>query len=237
MITEKQLALTFSGFWQGTLPMLERHVRDLNLRVRRFAPPLTSTVLPAAHGLINEAAFRLFVASVRKGVSVSRLARSDVEASLEGAAAHVRGMRQLSRVPVRGLSADQLDEALSLARRHRQFFRARTGLVPVPEFPGCGVVVECSGDVLAGKTLYEIKAGDRLFRGLDVRQVLVYCALNFASKAYDIESVCLLNPRTGVFVQEELEQLCEAAAGSSAVEVLSAIVEYSSEHHQRYGLG
>lgn len=71
----------------------------------------------------------------------------------------------------------------------------------------------------------------------DLRQVLIYCALNFAAKGYDISSVCLVNPRAGTYVEEDVEFLCRAASGASAVEVLAAIVEYCSESQDRYQTG
>jgi hypothetical protein len=122
-------------------------------------------------------------------------------------------------------------EAIQLARRTKQFFRTNgiDSLEVFPEFLGCGWLSSCAGDVYAQGTLYEIKAGDRAFRSIDLRQLLTYCALNFAAKKYDIADVCLLNPREGTFAQFDLNALCGALAGRSAVEVLGDIVEYVSD--------
>ena len=119
----------------------------------------------------------------------------------------------------------------------RVFFARTQSLILMPTFPGCGWLMECSGDAIAGSILYEIKAGQRGFRNIDFRQTLIYCALNFAAKNYDIASVCLVNPRLGVFVEEHLEALCMNTSGAPAVEVLAAIVEYSSETQDRYNAG
>jgi hypothetical protein len=64
---------------------------------------------------------------------------------------------------------------------------------------------------------------------IDVRQTLLYCALEFAAKAYDIRDICLVNPREGTYFTESLIHLCDLVAGRSATEVLGEIVEYVSE--------
>ena len=237
MITEKQFALGFSGFWQGLLPMLERHVRAVNLNVRRIAPPVRSQIKPAAHGIVNELAFRLFAAASASGDPIDSLSTEAIESAIGSATAHIRGLRQLSRTPIRGPETDELREAMALAKRHVRFFRRKGDLKLLPGFPGCGWLSECAGDVLAKETLFEVKSGQRGFRSTDLRQVLVYCALNFAAKDFDISQVCLVNPRVGVYLEEDLEELCGAASGASAVEVLAAIVEYCSESQDRYQIG
>src|SRR5262249_39484161 len=158
---------------------------------------------PASHGLVNELAFRLFVASARSDIPPADLAPETVAASIDGATSHIRHMRQLSRTPITDPTSPQLVEAIALAERHLLFFQREQGTTLLPVFPGCGWVMECAGDVLAGSTLFEVKAGQRGFRSIDLRQMLVYCALNFAAKTYDISTVCLVNPRTGTFAEED----------------------------------
>ncbi len=83
---------------------------------------------------------------------------------------------------------------MSLAHNLSTFFRyakARTHFTirtirVSPRFEGCGWLDECEADFLTSNVLVEVKAGDRAFRSIDLRQVLIYCALNFASKKYDI---------------------------------------------------
>ncbi len=53
----------------------------------------------------------------------------------------------------------------------------------------------------------------------------------------DISHVCRVNPWVGTYLEEHLEELCGAASGMSAVEVLAAIVEYCSESQDGYRTG
>lgn len=187
--------------------MLERHVRAINLNVRRFAPPLRSQMKPAAHGIINELAFRLFVAASKSGETINALSAGAVDSAIDSATAHIRGLRQLSRTPIRDPEPEELREAVALAKRHLRFFRRKGDLQPLPSFPGCGWLSECAGDVVAEKTLFEVKSGQRGFRSTDLRQVLAYCALNFAAKNYDISHVCLVNPRVGTYLEGDRRAL------------------------------
>jgi hypothetical protein len=63
-----------------------------------------------------------------------------------------------------------------------------------------------------------------------------YCALNFASKTYDIAHVCLVNPRLGVYLGEPLQRLCLELSGKTASEVMGEIVQYISDPIDRYAV-
>jgi hypothetical protein len=130
-------------------------------------------------------------------------------------------------------------EAVVLAERLQEFFAkaSQTPMTIFPSFPGCGWLEQCEGDVFADGVLFEVKAGERSFRSADVRQLLCYCGLNFASKPYEIVDVCLVNPRTGRYVSENLERMCQRLSGRPATEVLADIVEYVSEPPGRYVTG
>jgi len=147
-------------------------------------------------------------------------------------------MRQYSRVEASELDQIGMSEAKKLAIRIERFFSQQWQcIVPSPRFPGCGWLDEAEGDVLADGVLFEIKAGDRNVRSIDLRQVLVYCALNFVSKSYNILKICILNPRTGCYLHDDLESLCRGCGGASAADTLGEIAEYMSEPLSRLETG
>jgi hypothetical protein len=230
VITEKSFALGFGGFWQELLPLLERYVRRMNLQKERFAAPLPSHSSKRERGVINEAGFRLFVASRRNDVPIAHLDEGVVEQSIDAALRYISTMRRFENEALTRPDTSGVNEAIQIAMRLDEFFRERqkSTLELDPPFHGCGLIQACSGDALASETLFEVKAGGRDFRGADVRQALTYCALNFAAKRYDISTLCLLNPRRGVSITESIEWLCRQTGGASSVEVLSTIVEYVS---------
>jgi hypothetical protein len=123
-------------------------------------------------------------------------------------------------------------EAIVLMRRLNDFFAKKHSniqLILSPIFPGCGKIDDCEGDVLVSTVLYEIKAGDRNFRLIDIKQVLTYCALNYAVQRYKIEKIGLINPRKGVFFLQPLDQLARGLAGTTPSQILSDIMDFISQ--------
>lgn len=236
MITEKHFALSHAAFWHQLLPTAESYVRECNTEANRFREPLASSLPADQRGMINELAFRLFAAASRSSGCAAQLSAAVREDCVREARDHILRMREGQRAPARAPGEADLLEALVLAARIEQFFKkaAPGALVVFPAFRGCGWLDACQADVLADGVLFEVKAGERGFRSIDLRQVLCYCALDFAAKSYDIRDVCLVNPRSGRYVSETLERLCQRTAGRTAVEVLGDIVEYVSEPPGRY---
>lgn len=86
-------------------------------------------------------------------------------------------------------------------------------LVIEPRFLGCGFLDACSGDIIRGSALYEIKAGDRPLRGIDLRQLITYAALNYIAKSHEIASVAIVNVRTGLILELSIEELTMQVSG------------------------
>ncbi|WPO43337.1 hypothetical protein [Tardiphaga sp. 42S5] len=125
----------------------------------------------------------------------------------------------------------EMDDVNEQLRRFRSFFRILGEGRPIetkPQFSGCGIIDSCEGDVYFDGQLFEIKAGDRNIRSVDLRQLLVYSALNFAEKKRKIERVGLFNPRIGTYFSSTIEELCIEISGRSAIEMLSELVRIFS---------
>lgn len=239
MITEKHFSLSHAAFWHDLLPVAESYIRELNAESARFCEDLDSSLPPEGRGLVNETGFRLFAESLATGCAPSELDKEQRSRCADKACQHVSGLRKFHRAPLRDLDVAGMTEALVIADRLLLFFSKATTATPIvlPQFAGCGWIEQCQGDVLAGSELVEIKAGARLFRSVDLRQVLCYCALNFASKTYDIVNASLVNPRSGRYVSESLEHMCRRLSGRPATGVLSDIVAYISDPPDRYAAG
>jgi hypothetical protein len=231
MTSEKHLALFHTAFWNTLLPLEESYMRTHNLTLREFTSPLASSEPSDQHGIINEVAFRIFAtACVAGDTSVNLSEQSILNCSVD-AYQHIRRQRQFSRAPIVPISDGGTREAVKLATRLMDFFTAsgKATLKPRPLFTGCGWVDEAEGDVLADTNLCEIKAGDRRFRGTDLRQILVYAALNFSAKTYQIDAFTLINPRLGVYFEDDLESMARKTSGASSSQILGELVYYISE--------
>ena len=206
------------------------------MEAARFREELVSSVDPSMRGLVNETGFRLFHQALKNDCSPRGLSTSIVTSSLNQACLHISGLRQFHRAPLRDLDDLGLDEAMTIAARLLEFFSKASSQPPIvfPEFRGCGWLDQCCGDVLSEGVLFEVKGGERSFRSADVRQLLCYSALNFASKSHDIVDACLVNPRSGRYVSISIETMCRQLSGRPAAAVLSDIVAYVSDPPDRY---
>jgi hypothetical protein len=205
----------------------------MNLDKQRYYVPLDSKVQAARRALVNEMGFQMFRLSLGNGSSLDQTRYTTEELTQ----IYLQAWKSLQMSHwFRGSDASQPDEIergeiVDIARRLRHFFRKQhsgKALQLSLVFPGCGFVDDSEGDVLVEQTLYEIKAGDRSFRLADVRQVLVYLAMNQSANCYNINKVGFLNPRLGVCYSLDVEELVHRVAGKSSVELLSDIVYFVS---------
>ena len=107
----------------------------------------------------------------------------------------------------------------------REFLGPRMKSVIRPVFLGCGYIETSEADLICNGTFYEIKTVNRHFRGVDVRQVITYCALNFASKQFFIQNIGLFNPRSGLICDINMDEVCRGIAGVTSDELFATIIE------------
>jgi hypothetical protein len=229
VISVSQFCKMHSSFWKGLTPSTDIFVRRLNLgHYERDFPEMTISAAPMRRGFINEIAFAVFCQDVRNNVGwpPPELARAEVEAAV--AEVRSRPLRREGRemAPDAELSAGELlDIGEQRSRLLRMFTFDRPGgaLVTGPSFPGCGIIDACEGDLIVSNILYEVKAGDRFFRSIDIRQLIMYGTLNFISKRFTIERLGLFNPRVGVSATMPIDDLCFEISGKQSGELFSEI--------------
>lgn len=232
MISERKLVSAHSSFWRVAMPLADSFVRTMNATLVRFAPPLTGAGVASRNASISELSFRLYAESV----SGQMLLVDGVPEQSQRVATIAQDVRdyisKLDRAgPVALATSAEVAEAFQLAQRLAACvatLEPGSKVTVRPRFSGCGVVDDCEGDLLVGDTLYEVKNVERRFRLADLRQLLVYCALNSTSSTFVIRRIGLLNARAGLYYRTSLNALCLSAAGASAVTLLSEIAAYMS---------
>jgi hypothetical protein len=219
-----------SSFWKGVAPTTDIFVRRLNLgHYERVFPEMKIPTQPMRRGFINEVAFAVFCQSVRrgKGWPPGRLSRTEVDEAVASVRSltvrkEVHGETKQEGAPL----ADELLDIEEQRDRLMKFFflnRSIDTLVVEPVFPGCGIIDACKGDLIVSDVLFEVKAGDRLFRSIDVRQLIMYSTLNHISKRFRIERLGLFNPRIGVSATISIDDLCIEISGKNSTELFSEI--------------
>jgi hypothetical protein len=229
--SETAFAQSYSSTWRLLAPATDLFVRKVNLmlREREFAP-LVSTVVPERRGFINEAAFQFF--RIRRQMFNWNRPRNElVSIAAEEAKATISRIERIDPIDISDPVGVEEDEVLVIAERLQMFFSRESkgqSFQVQPKFPGCGIIDTCFGDVCFGDTLYEVKAGDRTFRSMDLRQLLIYAALSKSASMRPLRHVGLLNPRTGVSFAIGLDDLCLEVSGTQSEELLTEIVRVIS---------
>ncbi|MFE5291418.1 hypothetical protein ACFQ8T_04500 [Isoptericola sp. NPDC056618] len=197
------------SIWANLAPTLEPVVRWANENYTEFSDPVPANGgEPANNALIAEAAFGL----VASGRSWDSFSNADLRIVRE----YVLRVGEYP-MPATNLDAEELEEVRGLARS----LGTNVSLMPTiefwPEIPGCGVVDSARGDILSGLRLLEVKCVTRPFRSGDFRQLLTYCAM-YAASGVEIESVGIVNPRTGREIHLSVEFVCRGSSGLTSVE-------------------
>ena len=229
MITEVSFCRDFSSFWRTTTPTMDGFVRNLNSGLyHRDFHPIDAMTAPNRRSFTNELAFEVFCINVR-AVQRGEFAKALAE-SLQDAIPAVRSAALRAALDGDTSSALSADELADIDEQVRRLtLRICPGLIVhavvlSPEFSGCGMIDTCRGDVLVGETLFEIKAGDRPFRALDVRQLVTYVALNYAGHQRAISTVALVNPRVGISVEMDLGEFCFEVSGQDTAGLLAEMI-------------
>lgn len=192
-----------STMWHDITPSLDQYVRWLNQNTHRFGL-----------GVRQSPETRPDVAAVLGAVwaSSSELTQDEL------------GARMSSRTSLRPRPSE-LFEARLLAEEILKYPSIEDG-VPLSwehRLAGCGEVEACHVDLLIGTThIVEIKAVNRAFRGLDIRQLLTYAAIS-ESLSRPIEHLGLLNPRLGTYMTWDVGQLALDLGSPSYMEMMAAL--------------
>ena len=242
MISEKEFASGFPGFWSECLPFLTPQlVAEFNVKrtvvfdnSRVALKPLDSAGDNSQNDFVAETAFELFATAVKKGKEVLVLAEDQklLGDIASNSTARLLGLRVYWTSIKRKFPKNPTEEAIALATRIETFFARdiESGQIIIqPPFKGCGILNSCFGDVLASRSLCELKTVDRNLRSTDIRQVLIYCALNYKSRQYDIGTVTILNPRRAVRFTFKVEALVARVSRRTSTEVFHQITDFLSD--------
>ena len=228
MISEATFCQHHSSLWRELTPAADLFVRRLNRGgYDRYARPMSAKTDPTRRAFINEIAFTLFGNSV---IDKTEFGGAPLEKEIEQAVITARHLIIQIEGRDDGCKDDPSDdERADFAqqyRRLRSFFLTDKSLDQLtinPVFRGCGIIDTCSGDIFVEDTLWEVKAGDREFRSIDIRQLITYAALNYVARSYRIDRIGLFNPRVGIFFEVGLDELCVEIGGMGSADMLAAV--------------
>jgi hypothetical protein len=243
MITERQFASSFPDFWQELLPLLtpscvhllnaghEEHLQDDN-GVEIEAVEISKGTRDAA--VISEFAYYLAKEAFQRSLSVNDVFDDKTICSVAQASALdlVNSYEGKNVLPNANLNAAELNEGLELALRYESFARLQGGAerctfqVPIK---GCGVLHACHADLVIGDDyLIEVKTVKRSLAGKDIRQLVIYLALNSVMSPHPWQHAGFFNPRRATFHRFRTHALIDLmSGGKSVVDVYTELLDFT----------
>ena len=212
------------------MPLSDGYWAVENLLTRSISEPMHNKAPKEMRGLVNELAFIAFCSAIAVSRTLTRDAiRNAITDAIPSAVGYINRVSSAEPVTVQDVDETCIRESAQLVLRLLSFCPTGTSVKIRPKFSGCGMIAACEGDLIVGDCLYEIKAGDRPFRISDLRQLLTYSALAFASGNLTFNRLGLFNPRTGKVWVRSIDHVCHAVSGQRANDVLSRVVEHMGD--------
>ena len=237
MITERTLSCKFPSLWKEILPVLTPNfMRVFNesyiVRLKDKDGSEISSVPIQAESSRMDLVAELAVQSVKfsnerkKGVvdvftstenlrKVWRVSQSLID-SYEGRKPSIKF----------NVTDEERSEAFELSRNFEIFLSQFTGDIQFsPTISGAGVIDTCQGDLSIDRTLFEIKTVNRNFQSKDIKQLLIYLALDTAMTNRRWERAGLFNPRRAVWCRFEVDSFVrQTSRGLTMHDVLAELI-------------
>ena len=235
MISERNLARGFESVWQALFPMLtpgfmrafnEHFVKDIEQNQTGTARPVP--VESDSPDVVAELGIQLAKHAIAACLPIERIAGDgtaleDAWKSAQTLTARYEG--EGPHVADAALPASDAREGTALARNLIAFAELIDGPARFSvHVPGAGVLSRCEADLALGGTLVEIKTVSRGFRSEDLRQLLVYLALDWA-RGPRWSKGCLANPRLAVWADFEVDWLVRCLSGRPAPDTFADFVD------------
>jgi len=182
--------------------------------------------------VIAEFAFYLAKNAIENGITI-RAAYNDPNLRIKAettAGTAVRLYEGAVQYPASQLSDEDLAEGLLIAENYPEFFKEISNLgLPVfnPIIPGAGFLQTCQADIAIGRGLFEVKTVTRNIAGKDIKQLIVYLALQAATGERRWTVGGFFNPRKAEYHRFEVDELiAKISGGRSASEVYHTLIDF-----------
>lgn len=237
MISELSFIRTYNSFWKSIFPGGEDYIRLINSTLgESFAKQIDFKDPPFRRALINNVSFSFFELIINKNLTIWEFEELTDTSDLliKSIATEIKILSNLrfGNMLLPELIGNEILTIKIIVKRLVGQYRFKAQLVLRPAFLGCGILFEANGDIYYDSTLVEIKAGQRSFSILDLRQLYTYAAMNHLNKEYEIIEIELCNPRTGFLWREYIDIVSENISGYSTIEIFKEIITFISEDNR-----
>jgi hypothetical protein len=235
MISERQLAKGFRELWDEILPVLTPHF--MRLFNEAYRSEISGDISPVQSGrdtdpaMVAEFAFHLARLVHERAGSFEDVSPNDplIMRAESIALSLIAQYETIKYVPPTPLTQDARSEGLLLVRNYGTFLAKHSTeeIKFSPNIPGSGFIDSCMADLSIGKTLFEVKTVERNIASKDLRQLLVYLALQSATGEKRWSQGGFFNPRRGLVYEFSIDKIIPLISGGRlASEVFQDMVQF-----------
>jgi hypothetical protein len=212
MINEHDLAEKFSVIWTKHFPLLTANfIRVFNeTRVKI----INTQSIPISDGirydLIAEVSFNISEEVFISGKKISQILSNNrrLEQMVKAITDKIWKIGSYTDSDLL-IPNDEIEEITKISNNIIEFIAKikKNDLLFKPKLKGYGFIPDLEADVLIDDTLYEIKTVNRNFKSSDLKQLLIYLALNQVSNSKKWDYAGLYNPRKGTYCRFNVKSL------------------------------
>lgn len=239
MITELGFSRNYASFWRELLPGGDDFIRIMNkAKIVDFGKQIQNIDEANRRALVNSIAFEVYyryatcdysnLSSIQRAALVDKF----IEESKVSEIKRIQFLYKNTLSEIISANEKKVIKELFDGLLSRYNINTKHLFIK-PVFNGCGLLFDAEADIIVDTKLVEIKAGARNFGIQDIRQLLIYGALNHVSDShkYNINKFELYNPRMGVYWSESSYDVANECAGCSIEEVYNEIINFISDDY------
>lgn len=219
MISEINFSKGYSSFWVEYFPWLNLYCQSINkYNLLQEHNSISKDDLAEHRSVNNSIAFQHFKNLLSDPTYDLKFSRD------EG----ISFIRRFQRNNLSNYSFSASDQNIIIVQAQNLLSRYNNNILINPFFQGCGILDNCYGDIIQGSKLTEIKAGNRAIIPADIRQLIVYSALNWISTStrYEIEALEIYNPRVGYSWSIGIDELFISIAHTPKEDVFDQLTKH-----------
>jgi hypothetical protein len=241
MISERTFARSFASFWLELLPLLTPNfVHIVNYALANqlvdehdvLIDPVKKKPAVRDPSVVAEFAFFIAQLSVSEGVGISNIRNNDnhIERAQKYAYEIVKRYEGGESRILLPLNQEEIEEGLAIAMNYERFFeiKCKNKIIEFgPIISGAGFVSECKADISIGNTLFEVKTFDRNLASKDIRQLIIYLALQGITGNRRWDYAGFFNPRRALYYEFRVDEVIrELSGGKSSLDVFQEISDF-----------
>lgn len=229
MISEVTFSKLYTSFWNSLLINSKNYVRLVNGALIKDIHKPISSYSSKYNAYINVLSFELYEQSLDKGNLL--FTQQEIDSACQFSFDKVSSFTSFYKSAQIPPYTEIQNEVTFILESLTAQYQYKAPIIRKP-LEGIGILNHSEVDLMYSSTLVEIKSGDRKFKTLDFRQVIIYLTQNhYSSHPVLIDRVELFNPRMGIIFNTDIDSMIYELTALTPNEVYEEVKNYLCEHN------